>query len=109
MSDESNRQSNLADELKERLARHIDAARDKLAELKSDLGNLSQQDLAALRLRSEEIHRRLDDQKERARQMRDDILDWQREKLAHTQEAVANWRQRRELQKLQNRATRAEE
>ena len=52
---------------------------------------------------------RLDRQKEQARSLQADIASWKNEKVAHTQEAIASWRQRREISKLQDRAEHAED
>jgi vacuolar-type H+-ATPase subunit I/STV1 len=96
-------------ELKERLQEHINAAQRKLEELRNDLASLREGDREALREKSEELHRRVEEQKARAKQLRADLRSWEKEKVAHTRDAVAGWRQRRELHKLQSRANRAED
>jgi hypothetical protein len=40
--------------------------------------------------------------------MKTDIANWNKEKVAHTQEAIGSWREQREIDKLLNRAERAE-
>jgi regulator of replication initiation timing len=95
--------------LKQKLAQHLEAARGRLDALREDVANLHEEDMQALRLKRDEIRDRLDEQKERARRMQADIARWNAEKIAHTQEAIAGWRQRRQIDKLQVRAERAEE
>ena len=97
------------DELKAKLAQHIDAAKSKLEALKKDVIGLHEEDMETLRRRRDEINRRLDEQKERAAKFQSDIATWKREKVAHTKEAIATWRSRREIEKLEDRADRAED
>ncbi len=97
------------DELKQKLQQHVDVARKKLDDLKQDLASLREEDREALRQKSEEIHKEVEANKERARQVRADVESWEREKVSHTKEAVASWRQKREIRKLQSRADRAED
>ncbi len=98
-----------AEDLKQRLAKQLDAARGKIDALKKDIVSLHSEDLERLRQRREEIHKRLDEQKDTARKLQADIASWKQERVAHTQEAIGSWRQRREVQKLQKRADRSEE
>ena len=96
-------------DLKQEISQQIDAARAKLEALKGDLSSIHEEDMAALAEHQNDIRARLDQQKERARQRRFDIARWQSEKVAHTQEAIASWKQRRELDKLEARAERAKD
>lgn len=98
-----------ADDLKRRLAEKLDAARGKLEALKKDVVASRNEDMEALREKRDEINKRLDEQKDAARKLKADIASWKEEKVAHTQEAIETWRRRREVQKLQKRAERAEE
>ena len=98
-----------ADNLKQKLAQQLDAARNKLEALKKDIVGLHEEDMDALRKRRDELERRLDGQKDRARKLQADLASWRDEKVAHTQEAIGSWRKRRELEKLQSRAERAED
>ncbi len=98
-----------ADDLKQRLAKQLDAARGKIDALKKDIVGLHSEDMEELRHRRDEINKRLDEQKDKARKLQAEIASWREEKVAHTQEAIGTWRQRREVQKLQKRAERAEE
>ncbi len=107
MSTES--KARTTDELKQKLQQHVEVARKKLDDLKQDLASLREEDQEALRQKSEEIHKQVEAHKERSRQLRADLESWEREKVSHTKEAVASWRQRRELKKLQTRADRAED
>jgi hypothetical protein len=95
--------------LKQKLANHLDAARGRLETLSEDVSNLHEEDMQALKLKGDELRKRLDEQKERARRMQADIARWTEEKATHTQEAIASWRQRRQIDKLQVRADRAEQ
>ena len=97
------------DDLKQKLAQHIDTARGKLDALKKDVVAIHEEDLEMLRQKQDELHARLDRQREQARKLQSDIANWKNEKVAHTQEAVASWRQRREIAKLQDRAEHAED
>ena len=107
MSTES--KARTTDELKQKLQQHVEVARKKLDDLKQDLASLREEDQEALRQKSEEIHKQVEAHKERSRQLRADLESWEREKVSHTKEAVASWRQRREIKKLQTRAERAED
>jgi TolA-binding protein len=98
-----------ADDLKQKLAQQIDAARSKLETLKKDIVSLHEEDMEALRKKREDLRARIDRQKHRLQQMQDDIASWKAEKIAHTQDAITAWRQRRELDKLERRAGRAED
>ncbi len=95
--------------LKQEISQQIDAARAKLEALKSDLSSIHEEDMAALEEHRNDIRARIAEQKERARQRRFDIARWQSEKVAHTREAIASWKERRELDKLEVRAERAKD
>jgi hypothetical protein len=97
------------DNLKQKLAQHLDAARNKLEALKRDIVGMHDEDMQTLRKRREDLGRRLDAQKERAGTVQADIASWRKEKLAHTEEAISGWRKRREIDKLESRAERAED
>jgi hypothetical protein len=107
MSDES--ATTTSEELKQKLNQQIDAARGKLDALKKDVVSLHEEDMEDLRQKQDEIRARLDRQKDQARQLQTAIATWRQEKIAHTKDAIASWRQRRELEKLQERAKRAED
>ena len=98
-----------ADSLKQKLSQHIEAAKTKLDAMKNDLMGMHEEDMQALQEHREEIRQRLDEQKERASKMKADIANWNKEKVAHTQEAIGSWRQQRALDKLERRADRAED
>jgi chromosome segregation ATPase len=95
--------------LKQEISQQIDAARAKLEALKGDLSSIHEEDMAALQEHRNDIRARIDQQKERARQRQSDIARWKSEKVAHTQEAIASWKERRELDKLETRAERAKD
>jgi regulator of replication initiation timing len=96
-------------DLKQKISQQIDAARAKLEALKQDLSSVHEEDMAALQEHQKDIRTRIDQQKERAQQRRSDIARWKSEKVAHTQEAIASWKQRREIEKLEARAERAKD
>jgi chromosome segregation ATPase len=93
--------------LKEKLQEHMEAAQTRLGELREELASIREEDRETLRQRSAELQERLEQHKAKAKQARADIQTWQQEKTAHTKEAIASWRQKREIKKLQNRADRA--
>ncbi len=94
-------------DLKQEISQQIDAAREKLEALKRDLSSVHQEDMAALQEHRNDIRARIDQQKERVQQRQSDIARWKSDKVAHTQEAIAAWKQRREVDKLEARAERA--
>src|SRR5882672_5702696 len=101
--------STATQDLKQKLSQHIDSARQKLDALKKDIADMHEEDKETLRQRQEEIRKRLDDQQAKAQKTQADIQKWKDEKVAHTQEAIGSWRQKREIRKLQTRAERAED
>jgi hypothetical protein len=94
--------------LKQKLSNQIDAAKTKLDTLKRELAGMHDEDMQALQGHREQIHQRVEEQKERAREVQANIASWKQEKVTHTQDAVRSWRQRREIDKLESRAERAE-
>jgi SMC interacting uncharacterized protein involved in chromosome segregation len=95
--------------LKEKLAQQIDQARGKLEALRNEIQAMHEEDIETLQQRREELNQRLAEQKAKTQQVKADIANWNREKVAHTKDAIASWRQRREINKLQTRADRARE
>lgn len=95
--------------LRQKLSEQIDAAKAKLDGLKKGLATMHEEDMQALQDHREKIRQGLDQQKARASKMQADIASWRQEKVAHTQEAIQSWRQRREIDKLETRAERAED
>jgi molecular chaperone GrpE (heat shock protein) len=55
------------------------------------------------------VRERIEQQKEKNKNLQADIARWKQEKVAHTKEAIGSWRQRREIDKLESRAERAED
>ena len=94
--------------LKQKLSDQLDAAKAKLDALKRELAGMHEEDMKALKEHQDEIRQRVEQQKARARQVQANIANWKQEKVAHTQEAILSWRQRREMDKLESRAERAE-
>ena len=98
-----------AEDLKRKISEQIDAAKQKLDMLKRDIAGMHEQDMAALRERQTEIRARLEQQKSRAHQLQDRITNWKNEKQAQTIDAIASWKQKLELEKLERHAERAED
>jgi SMC interacting uncharacterized protein involved in chromosome segregation len=98
-----------SEELKQKLNQQIDAARGKLDALKKEIVSMHEGDMETLREKQDELHARLERQKDQTRQIQGAVAKWREEKIAHTKDAIASWRQRRELAKLQDRAEQAED
>jgi len=96
-------------DLKQKLGRQIDAAKEKLDSLKRELASIHEEDMDTLRQHESNVRARLDQQKARAQELRTKIASWKNEKQQHTADAIASWKQRQEIDKLQRRAERAEE
>ncbi|HVU49408.1 MAG TPA: hypothetical protein VHL80_01915 [Polyangia bacterium] len=96
-------------DLKQKLSEHIDAARAKLDTLKKDLASMHAEDMQSLQKKRDEIDKRLDEQRQKAKELQADMESWKKEKVAHTQDAISSWQKKRELKKLESRADRAEE
>jgi uncharacterized coiled-coil DUF342 family protein len=94
--------------LKQKLNQQIDTARQKLDGLKKDLAGLREEDVQAIQQKRDELLKRLDQRKDKAKKLQADISNWRKEKVAHTSEAIGSWRQKLEIQKLEKRAERAE-
>ena len=98
-----------SDDLKQKLSQQIDAAKDRLDNLKRDLQEMHAEDMTTLSERQSEIRARLDQQKARAEQLKEKITSWKNEKVAHTRDTIASWKKQRATDKLQTRAERAED
>ena len=98
-----------SEDLKRRISEQIDAAKEKLDMLKRDIASMHEEDMAALRDRQTEIRGRLEQQKSRARELQDRITSWKNEKQEQAVDAIASWKQKLELEKLQRHAERAED
>jgi FtsZ-binding cell division protein ZapB len=98
-----------AEELKQRLSQQIDAAKRKLELLKQDIAELHDEDMAGLSDRQAELRGRLEQQRSRAEQLQSRIASWKHEKRTRAVDAITSWEQRREIEKLQAHAQRAED
>ena len=98
-----------AEDLKQKLSQHIDEAKAKLDAMKRELSSIHAEDMQAFEERRQELHQRIDQQKEKTKKIQADIASWKQEKAAHTKEAISSWRKRREVEKLESRAERAED
>jgi hypothetical protein len=101
--------SGASDELKQKLSQQIDAAKRKLELLKRDIADLHAEDMAVLRERQSEIRERLDQQRSRAESLHSKIAGWRSETRTRAVDAITSWEQRREIEKLEAHAKRAED
>ena len=99
----------LAEELKQKLGQQLDNAKRKLELLKRDIAELHSENMATLKERRAEIRARLDQQRSHAEQMQSKIADWRSETSGRAVDAITSWEQRREIEKLQAHAKRAED
>jgi len=97
-----------SEDLKRKIAEQIDAAKQKLDMLKRDIESMHEEDMAALRERQTELRARLEQHKSRAQELQARITNWKNEKQAQTVDAIASWKRKLELEKLQKHAERAE-
>ena len=98
-----------AEELKQKLSQSIDTAKRKLELLKAEISELHDGDMAALSERRNDIRARLDQHKSLAEQLQSKIAEWHGEKRERAVDAITSWEQRREIEKLQAHAKRAED
>jgi hypothetical protein len=103
------KQSTGSSELKQKLQKGIEEARQRTDELKRELDAMQADDKEVLRQLRERARERADGYKQNAQELRANADAWRRERASHTSEAIASWKQRRELNKLQKRAERAED
>jgi chromosome segregation ATPase len=97
-----------AEELRQKLSQQIDVAKRKLELLEKDLSGLQGADQAALSERRTDIRARLDQKKSRTQTVQGKIDEWS-EKRERAVDAITSWEQRREIEKLQAHAQRAED
>jgi hypothetical protein len=98
-----------ADELKQKLSQQIDAAKHKLELLKKDITDLHAEDMAALRERQSDIRERLNQHRSVAESIHGKIASWRSETRTRAVDAITSWEQRREIEKLEAHAKRAED
>jgi len=101
--------SGASEELKQKLGQQLDNAKRKLELLKRDISELHSENMATLKERRAEIRARLDQQRSHAEQMQSKIADWRSETRGRAVDAITSWEQRREIEKLQAHAKRAED
>ena len=101
--------ANIQESSKEKLSHGIDAAKGKLEALKREVAEIHEEDKATLRQRRADVQARLEEQKARGQELRAKITTWKNEKKQHTAEKIASWKKKGELDKLQDRAARAED
>ena len=77
--------------------------------MKTDISELHDGDMAALIERRNDIRARLDQHKSLAQQLQSKIAEWHGEKRERAVDAITSWEQRREIEKLQAHAKRAED
>lgn len=98
-----------AAQLKAAFEQHLEEAKQRLEQARQDLAAVSASDKESIRRKSAELRQRLHEQEQRTTELRDDAAGWLKDRKAHTDEQVSSWRQRRELEHLEQRADRAEE
>src|SRR6266498_1793790 len=98
-----------AEQLKRKLSQQIDAVSRKLELLKKDLSEVHDGDMAALSERRNDIRARLDQKRTVAQALQSKIAEWQSERRERAVDAITSWEQRREIEKLQAHAQRAED
>jgi hypothetical protein len=98
-----------AEELKQRLSQQIDAAKRKLELLKKDISELRDDDMAGLSERQTELRTRLEQQRSLAEQLQTRIASWKSERRSRAVDAISSWEQRREIEKLEAHAQKAED
>jgi hypothetical protein len=98
-----------AEELKQKLSQTIDTAKRKLELLKAEISELHDGDPAARSERRNDIRARLDQHKSRAQPLPRKVAEWHGEKRERAVDAITSWEQRREIEKLQDHAKRAED
>jgi len=108
-AEQGNGQPKGTEKLVEKLRGALDQARERLETAKRDIDELRSQDEEHLRAKAGEIQQRIDSQRDRAVQVRDQVATWLSEKKEQGEEAVKSWRQKRQIRRLENRAERAEE
>lgn len=98
-----------ASELKQKLRMHFEEAKQRIEDAKDQIEQLREEDQENLRKAAVEVRDRLEQQRARAEDLRRELQDWIEDKKEHTQEAIASWKQKREIRHLEKRADRAEE
>ena len=95
--------------LKHKLKMHLDQAQERLEDAKQQIEELAEENQETLRAAAQDVRDRIEQHRMRAEEVRRDVADWIEDKKQLTQEAIATWRQKRELKQLERRAERAEE
>jgi hypothetical protein len=96
------------DQFCEKLRHRLNAMEKLLETMKTDIKSRSEKAGNALREKLEEARVKLRDQAARADWLRSDLKARAQEKMAETKEAIKDWKAKRETQKLNARADRAE-
>jgi len=96
-----------SDDLKRKISEQIEAAKQKLDLLQREIAGMHEEDMTALRERQTEMRERLDQHKSRAQQLQARITTWKNEKQEQTVDAIASWKRKLELEKLERHADRA--
>jgi hypothetical protein len=97
------------DEFCDKLRDRLNAIEGKLQSVKADVQALPGQAEKILRGKLDEARAGLQAQKAHIEQTRSNLQAWAKQKIAETKETVAQWQAKRDVQKLNSRADRAEE
>jgi chromosome segregation ATPase len=95
--------------VKQKLQEQLSKVQQRLASAKQDIEKVAAQDRETIHQRADEIRARMQEEQEQAEKTRSEISQWLQTKKEHTEEKVASWRQKRDIERLQRRADRAEE
>ncbi|MDX2090735.1 MAG: hypothetical protein SFX73_22950 [Kofleriaceae bacterium] len=98
-----------AADLKQKLRMHFEEAKQRIEDAEEQIAQLREEDEASLRAAADEVRDRLEQQRNRAEDLRRELQSWLEDKKEHTTEAIASWKQKREIRHLEKRADRAEE
>lgn len=95
--------------VKQRFQEQLAKVQQRLASAKQDIDDLEAQDRETIHRKADEIRARMKQEQEKADKMRSDISNWIQAKKEQTEDKIASWRQKRDVERLQRRADRAED
>jgi chromosome segregation ATPase len=95
--------------VKQTLQEQFSKVQQRLATAKQDIDKLAAQDREMIRQKADEIRARMQQEQEEAKKTRSEMSQWLQAKKEETEEKLASWRAKRDIEHLQRRADRAEE
>jgi chromosome segregation ATPase len=96
-------------QLKAKLQEQLEKAKQRLDGAKKEIASLREADKESIRKMAADVHQRIDNQQAQAQKVRDEADSWIKDKKQHTDEVIASWRQKRQINHLERRAEKAEE